>query len=248
MDSFYISQIKQPYLLPFLKCTSNITQELLILPEHLSSPPVLRWVRVTRSLVLCVCFVDRWLSFCPFSFGHCVACSSSIYGFWLPQTFLKPIVKLLRYTNRVLRLYFTTRRLCSLDLENINYCYLAMYYDGHVCYLIFMWWLWLSPIFNITNIGHMTTCVSRKWSDYVLAGLYAVYAGLYMYWLWKSSYQERVVRIQLTGLSPLYLYPCLKTELRCPIAYVVDYLCSVGSVKRWFFGLLILVELIAICV
>ena len=37
-------------------------------------------VRVTRSLVLCVCFVDPCLSFCPFSFGHCVVCSS-IYGF-----------------------------------------------------------------------------------------------------------------------------------------------------------------------
>jgi hypothetical protein len=24
------------------------------------------------------------LSFCTFSFGHCVVCSSSIYGFWLP--------------------------------------------------------------------------------------------------------------------------------------------------------------------
>ena len=35
-------------------------------------------------LVLYVCFVDRCLSFCTFSFGHCVVCSSSIYGFWLP--------------------------------------------------------------------------------------------------------------------------------------------------------------------
>jgi len=33
--------------------------ELLTLPGHLSSPPVLSGVRVTRSLVLCVCFVDR---------------------------------------------------------------------------------------------------------------------------------------------------------------------------------------------
>ena len=29
--------------------------------------------------LLCVCFVDRCLSFCTFSFGHCVVCSSSIY-------------------------------------------------------------------------------------------------------------------------------------------------------------------------
>ena len=37
--------------------------------------------RVTRPLVLYVCFVDRCLSFCPFSFDHCVVCPSSIYGF-----------------------------------------------------------------------------------------------------------------------------------------------------------------------
>jgi hypothetical protein len=41
-------------------------------------------VRVTRSLVLYVCFVDRCLSFCAFSFGHCVVCYSSIYWSWLP--------------------------------------------------------------------------------------------------------------------------------------------------------------------
>ena len=34
-------------------------QELLTLPWHLRSPKVFSGVRVTRSLVLCVCFVDR---------------------------------------------------------------------------------------------------------------------------------------------------------------------------------------------
>jgi hypothetical protein len=43
--------------------------------------PVFTGVRVTRSLVLCVGFVDRCLSFCPFSFDHCVFGSSSIYGY-----------------------------------------------------------------------------------------------------------------------------------------------------------------------
>ena len=56
----------------------TVEQELLILPEQLSSPSVFSGVRVTRSLVLCVCFVDRCLSFCTFSFGHYVVCSSSI--------------------------------------------------------------------------------------------------------------------------------------------------------------------------
>jgi hypothetical protein len=40
-------------------------------------------VRVTRSLVLYVCFVDHCLSFCTFSFRHCVVCSSSqIFDFF----------------------------------------------------------------------------------------------------------------------------------------------------------------------
>jgi hypothetical protein len=60
-----------------------VEQKLLTLPEHMSSPPVFSVVRVTRSLVLCVCFADRCLSFCTFSFDHCVVCSSLIFGFWL---------------------------------------------------------------------------------------------------------------------------------------------------------------------
>jgi hypothetical protein len=40
-----------------------VEQELPTLPEHLSSTPVLIMIRVTGSLVLCVCFVDRCLSF-----------------------------------------------------------------------------------------------------------------------------------------------------------------------------------------
>jgi len=50
--------------------------------------PVFSGVCVTRSLVLYVCFVDRCLSFCTFSFGHCVFCSSSIYGFVLHLWYL----------------------------------------------------------------------------------------------------------------------------------------------------------------
>jgi hypothetical protein len=77
-----------------------VEQESLTLPEHLNSPPVFSVVRVTRSLDLCVCFVDRCLSLCTFSFVHCVVCSSSIYGFWLPlwfhQTLLSTIFQLYR--------------------------------------------------------------------------------------------------------------------------------------------------------
>ena len=46
-----------------LTSVSLVEQELLTLPEHLSSPPGFIGVRFTRSLVLHICFVDRCLSF-----------------------------------------------------------------------------------------------------------------------------------------------------------------------------------------
>lgn len=56
----------------------------ILIPRHLSSPPVFSRVLATRCLVLSVCFMDLCLSFWPLSFGHCDVCSSTIYGFWLP--------------------------------------------------------------------------------------------------------------------------------------------------------------------
>ena len=49
-----------------------VEQKLLTFPEHMSSFPVFSGVRVTQSLVLCACFVDRYLSFCTVFFGHYV--------------------------------------------------------------------------------------------------------------------------------------------------------------------------------
>jgi hypothetical protein len=80
-----------------------VEQDLPTLPEHLTSPPVFRGVRVT------LCFVDRCLSFCTFSFGHCVVCSSSIYGFWLPLWYLQTLLTLIKYWTCSLDLIFTKR-------------------------------------------------------------------------------------------------------------------------------------------
>ena len=74
-----------------IDCDSPEEKELLTLPEHRSSSPVFSGVRVTRSWVLYVCLVDRFLPFCPFSFGHCAVCPS-IYGFWLPLWYLKTLI------------------------------------------------------------------------------------------------------------------------------------------------------------
>jgi hypothetical protein len=77
-----------------LMCITDgcVGQELVTLSELLHSLPVCSEVRVTRALVLYVCFVDRCLSFCSFvSFDHCVVCSS-IYGIWLPFWYLQALL------------------------------------------------------------------------------------------------------------------------------------------------------------
>ena len=111
-----------------------VEQKLLTIPEHLSSPTIPSGDRVTRSLVLCVCFVDLCLSFCTFSFGHCVVCSS-IYGFWL---------------------LFLIRTLCKLMWQtwtNISICYVN---DRHLsCVTIHR------PITQTINPG--TTIVKIVW-------------------------------------------------------------------------------------
>jgi hypothetical protein len=43
-----------------------VEQEVTTLPQHLISPPVFSWVRVTRTLVFVYCFVDHCLSFLSF--------------------------------------------------------------------------------------------------------------------------------------------------------------------------------------
>ena len=64
-----------------------------------SSNPSFYRLLVTRSLVLYVCFIDHCLSFCAFTFGHCVVCSSSIYGFWLTLWYLQTLLIDVTKTN-----------------------------------------------------------------------------------------------------------------------------------------------------
>jgi len=61
-------------------CMNNLAVNFKIYKRQAAkkwSPPVFSGVHVTRSLVLCECFVDRCLYFCPF-FGNYVVCSSLI--------------------------------------------------------------------------------------------------------------------------------------------------------------------------
>jgi len=86
-----IYQLSQQIHFP-IRRVPPLEQELLTLLGHLSSPPVFSGARFTRSLVECVCFVDRCLSFCLISLGHCVVCPSSIYAFWLPLWYLQTLL------------------------------------------------------------------------------------------------------------------------------------------------------------
>ena len=66
--SFPHSRLNTGFVTRLTRRVSLVEQELLTLSEHPSSPPVFGGVRATGSLALYVCFVDRCLSFCTFSF------------------------------------------------------------------------------------------------------------------------------------------------------------------------------------
>ena len=71
-----------------------VEQELFILPEYMSSPPVFSGVCVTRSLVLCECVLGRCLSFCPVSFYIVLSvrhrCTDSDNPFGIFKLFMIP--------------------------------------------------------------------------------------------------------------------------------------------------------------
>ena len=57
--------------------------ELLTLPEHLGSPPLFSWVRVARSLVLCLVFCRSFLFLLTIFYCPLYCLSSFVYRFWL---------------------------------------------------------------------------------------------------------------------------------------------------------------------
>jgi hypothetical protein len=73
-----------------------VEQEQITFPEHPSSVPVFNGVCVTRSLVLCVCFVDHCLSFCPILPLCCPSFDLRIlitpFGFGILKLFLRKAV------------------------------------------------------------------------------------------------------------------------------------------------------------
>ena len=91
---------------------------------------------VPRSLVLCVCVVDRGLIFYPLSFGHCVVCSSSIKGFWLPHLYLQALLNAARIV--CILSIFVHNQICTR-----NSFIISTKMNRTMCHML--WPLWLQP-------------------------------------------------------------------------------------------------------
>jgi hypothetical protein len=84
-----------------------VEQQLLTLPEHMSSSPVFSGVRVTRTLVLYVCFIDVVCPFVLFLLAIVLSVfrfTDSDYSFVIFKLFLR----------------YDTDRLRFLMLENVE--------------------------------------------------------------------------------------------------------------------------------
>ena len=103
---------------------------------HMSSPAVFSGVRVIRSSVVYGCFVDLCLSFCNFSFGHCVVCSSSIYGFWIFFKLFFPLLSVL--FSLLIYLFITTSKLDPNSSTSFSSC-------SHL--LLYLWVVFVSIIY-----------------------------------------------------------------------------------------------------
>ena len=109
------------WLVPLVK------QTLLTLPEHLSCSPVFSGIRVARSLIFCVVFVDPCLSFCHFvlviALSVRILITTSGYPFGSFNTFLPYLSQLLIFTNLFIHAVVADNchSLCSFLSVNIDY-------------------------------------------------------------------------------------------------------------------------------
>ena len=95
--------------------------------------------RVTRSLVLCVCFLDRCLSLCPFSFDHYVVCPS-IYGLWWPLWYLQTHLKygpMGNVFNQINVWENWNRFVQQLDHLKVNFDWIFLRWSSTTCTLIY---------------------------------------------------------------------------------------------------------------
>jgi hypothetical protein len=76
---------------------SLVEQEILTLPEHLRSSVV--WWGSCYSIFSLMRNALSIVVVGPYTFGHCVVCPSSIYGFLLPFWYLQTFLMFITYSN-----------------------------------------------------------------------------------------------------------------------------------------------------
>ena len=81
LRSFPHSSLNIGFVFKVIRQVPPVEKELLTFPEHTSSPQVFSGVRVAQSLICCVVFCGS-LSFCTFSFSHCVVVCFVILSFF----------------------------------------------------------------------------------------------------------------------------------------------------------------------
>jgi hypothetical protein len=105
-----------------------VEQGLLTLPDHMSSTPVFSGVRVTRFVVLYVCFVDRCSSFCTFIFKPLYCLS---FCHFLASDYLFGIFKLFLLSRSRINIWNDTgieSIICQvLRVWTEKYAYMAIY-------------------------------------------------------------------------------------------------------------------------
>ena len=85
----------------------------------------------------------------------------------------------------------------------------------------------------------------------ILCGIEFVYVfivSLYVYWCWRSSYQEGMHEIPLTNSTPSHFCTRLKRVSEFPPSYVVLFMLRFELKREVIFALLIFVELLTITV
>jgi hypothetical protein len=152
----------------------------LLITALVSSNLIFSGVRVTWSLVLYVCFIDRCLSFCTFSFGHCVVCSSSIDGFWLPPWYFQTLLVLYSiFIVNQLMTYVLLSPTKTINFFKLLNCITSA--RSISCYPLLLWEYWsLTNRFYLLRYEPSLTlllfCEARSLVDYYLSFVFFMLA------------------------------------------------------------------------
>jgi hypothetical protein len=163
-----------------------VEQELLALPEHLSSPHVFSWVCVVQSIVFSVVFcgslfVCLWFTVADYTFGIL----SLIYSCWLHLWYLVSDLQLL-ITPLVSCLWFTVAD-CTFGILSLIYsCWL------HLWYLVFDLQLLITPLVSCLwftlLITPLVSCLWFTVVDYTFGILSLIYTVDYTFGILSLIY------------------------------------------------------------